>query len=189
MKRAKQLWLERGCRVFPSTLNTLVMAGAIIAAFAIFFITITTTVDVGMRFLLGAGTMWVLEFSRYALVAQVFFGLAYTLREKGHIRITFLVNRLPVKVQNWFNLFAPIMFLIYTSVLFHLTWDFFAISFVRKTTSVTAVDIIVWPFQVFIPLGLAIISLLLIRNIYTELRIILVGRKVPSEEEEKGAIV
>ncbi len=160
------------------------MAGGVVAAFSIVAMMAITTMDVGMRLTVGKATVWTLEISRYLLVAQIFFGLAYTLRERGHIRITFVVSRLPAKVQDWLKVITSTLFLAYTGILCYLTWSIFARSFELKTTSTTILDIIVWPFQLFIPLGLALISLLLIRNIYAEVRIALVSRRRPPQEEE-----
>ncbi|RXJ74536.1 C4-dicarboxylate ABC transporter permease [Veronia nyctiphanis] len=39
------------------------------------------------------------DFSGYALAASTFFGLAYTFREGGHIRVNLLIQRLPETLQ------------------------------------------------------------------------------------------
>ena len=159
------------------------------AAFAIFFMASTTAADVGMRLILGRGTNWTLEFARYALVAQIFFGLAYTLKERSHIRITFFTSRLPAKAQEWLVAVSSFLFLIYTSILFYYKWQFFKISLESKTTSLTIVVVTVWPFQLFMPVGLAIISLLLIHNIYNEVRIALGNRRSPNKDTDEEVIV
>ena len=51
-------------------------------------------VDVFMRYVMHQPLMVADEFSAYMLVALSFLGLAYTWREKGHVRIEIFVNRL-----------------------------------------------------------------------------------------------
>ena len=140
------------------------------AAYAVLVMTLIVTYDVVARFLLGAGTKWATELTSYLMVAVVFFALAYTLREGSHIRITFLFVRLPRRVQDWSKLILSILFLGYTALLGWLGWDNAIASFTFKTTSRTGMDFVLWPYQLFIPLGLALLSLLLIRNIYTEIK-------------------
>jgi len=153
-----------------SALDWLVTAGGKISAYAVIVVTLIVTMDVTARFLLGAGTKWAVEFTAYFLVAIVFFGLAYTHREGAHIRIDFLFVRLPRKVQGWLEVVNSVLFLAYALFLGVLGLESVVTSFMRETTSRTGVDVIIWPFQLFMPLGLAIISLLLIRKIYMAIK-------------------
>ena len=166
--------LTRLPRVFISAVTSLIRwlttGGGMLAAFGIFAITLIVTGDVAARFLLGAGTKWTLEFTGYLLVMVVFLGLAYTLRERSHIRILFLVDRLPKKVQAWLVVVTSTIFLGFCAFLCHLTWHQTLTSITLGTTSRTGVDVLVWPYQLFMPLGLALISILLIGNIYTQIK-------------------
>ncbi len=159
-----------------SVVKWLTAGGGEMAAYALLFMTLVVTGDVFARFLLGAGTNWSIEVTGYLLAMLVFLGLAYTLRERAHIRITFLVDRLPRKVQGWSNVITSLIFLAYTIFLCYLTWRFTSQSIAFKATSRTGADIILWPFQIVMPVGLAIISLLLISNIYTQIKKIVVNR-------------
>ena len=98
----------------------------------------------------------------------VFLGLAYALKKDAHIKVDFLVARLPKPVQNWLKVINSILFLFFTTMLCYFNWRLFAESLALKTSSFTAVDVIVWPVQLLMPVGLAIMGLLLIVNIYTE---------------------
>jgi TRAP-type C4-dicarboxylate transport system permease small subunit len=52
-----------------------------------------TMVEVVSRYILGQPLILCDEFGGYSLFAITFLGLAYCAKEKGHIRITFLVER------------------------------------------------------------------------------------------------
>ena len=142
-----------------------------IAGIAVLFISLAIAVDVFMRYVFNAPSIWVNEVSCYILLAMTFLGLAYTHREKGHIKVDVIIKRLPKQAQDWMSVIHSIVFLIFIGVLFYLTWDVFSISIKLGTTSRSIWDIPLAPWQAFIPLGLIIIGLLLICNIYTESKI------------------
>ena len=184
--------LTRLPRVFISAVTSLIRGlttgGGMLAAFGIFAITLIVTGDVAARFLLGAGTKWTLEFTGYLLVMVVFLGLAYTLRERSHIRILFLVDRLPKKVQAWLAVVTSFIFLGFCAFLGYLTWHQTLTSITLGTTSRTGVDVLVWPYQLFMPLGLALISILLIGNIYTQIKNNIRGQKQFPVDEEGDSV-
>jgi TRAP-type C4-dicarboxylate transport system permease small subunit len=67
---------------------------------------VLVAIEVFTRYVLHNPAMVADEFSAYMLVALSYMGLAYTWRRGGHIRITLLVSRLPVKVASWIRLFG-----------------------------------------------------------------------------------
>ncbi len=71
---------------------------------------VLVAVEVFMRYVLHNPPMVADEFSAYLLVGLSFLGLAYTWRQGGHVRITILVSRLPVRVASWIRL--GVLFLI-----------------------------------------------------------------------------
>ena len=184
--------LSRLARGFISTITSLIRwlttGGGVLAAFGILAITLMVTGDVTARFLAGAGTKWTLEFTGYLLVMVVFLGLAYTLRERSHIRILFLVDRLPKKVQAWMEVVTSFIFLGFCAFLCYLTWHLTLTSIILGTTSRTGVDVLIWPYQFFMPLGLALISILLIGNIYTQIRNNIRGTDQLAKSEEGESV-
>lgn len=155
-------------RFFSHAMNRLTLAASDIAGLALLVMTLMVTMDVVLRYGFNAPTKWVNEFSGYLMVVLIFLGLSYALKENAHIRVDFLVVRLPRRIQDWMKVIASTLLLVYTMILFYLNWHFFVESFAFQTTSRTSMDVIVWPAQLFMPLGLAILGLLLICNIYTE---------------------
>jgi TRAP-type C4-dicarboxylate transport system permease small subunit len=66
-------------------------------------------VEVFMRYILQAPPMVADEFSAYLLVCVSYLGMAYTWRQGGHVRITILVSRLPVKVASYVRLIVLLL--------------------------------------------------------------------------------
>src|SRR5262245_35474029 len=92
----------------------LAVAGGYVAGAGLLGMTVGVSLDVSVRYLLGAGTKYATEISGYIVVAIVFLGLAYTQQTKGHIQIDFLIKRLPTRLQRWVRLFNDAVFLAYT---------------------------------------------------------------------------
>lgn len=76
-------------------LDILSRAAGWIAAVFVTLIVLLMTLEICSRSLLGKSTMVVSDYSGYFLVALVLFGLGFTLREDGHIRIKLVRMRLP----------------------------------------------------------------------------------------------
>ncbi|MGH1539722.1 MAG: TRAP transporter small permease [Arenicella sp.] len=67
------------------------------------------------------------DFSGYCLSASIFFGLAYTFREGGHIRVSLLIRRLSPgkrRIQETFNLILA-LFLVGFMAFYccHMVWE------------------------------------------------------------------
>ncbi len=184
----KRLALSTG-RLFNITTNRLTLATADIAGILVLLMAVAIGIDVFLRYVLNAPTIWINESARYELLMITFLGLAYTLREKGHIRVDVLIKKLPGQVQDWMNVIDSIVFLIFTGILSYLTWGVFLGSVERGSTSTSLWNPLIAPWQVFIPLGLAIIALLLICNLYTQIKIACKKAKEAPEERAISEIL
>jgi len=167
-----------------SAINWIVTVGGKIAAYLILVITLFTTWDVFSRFALGHGTMWAIEYTGYLMVAVIFFGLAYTERAGDHIVVDFITTRLSKKAQHYITLGGKIVFLFFSIALGYFGWHSFLTSLRLHTTSRTAIDVLVWPYQLFIPIGLAITSLILIVEI-----VVLFQKDLSAKKDESGDVM
>ncbi|MEE9399033.1 MAG: TRAP transporter small permease [Dehalococcoidales bacterium] len=167
LKILKRLTVLAG-RTFDLITTRPTMAAADIAGVLILLMAVAIGVDVFLRYVFNAPTIWINESARYTLLIITFLGLAYTRKENAHIRVDFIIKRLPRYVQNWMRVIDSVCFLVFTVVLFSLTWHVFMGSVERGTLSPSFWQVPIAPWQAFIPLGLAVLGLLLIRNIFTE---------------------
>ena len=86
-------------------------------------------VEVFFRFVLNDPLMVSDEFSAYMLVAVAFLGTAYGCKTRVHVRITFLVARLPQKTRNWVNMVTLILSFAMMAALSHAGYLFVTASF------------------------------------------------------------
>jgi len=177
--------LKRLGRLYSCVVKLLVLRAGDMAGLCALAMTLFITLDVFLRYVFNAPTIWANEASSYLLLVMVFMGAAYALRERAHIRIDFIVVRLPRRVQDWMQVFSSITFLIFTGILGYFTWGMFLDTVGFAETSRSLWDPPLAPWQVWLPLGLAIISLLLILNIYNEIKI---ARGKAKEAPEERAV-
>jgi TRAP-type C4-dicarboxylate transport system permease small subunit len=62
--------------------------------FILFLMLISVCWEVFSRYFLGRGTVWVIEFSEYALLYMTFLGAAWLLKKEGHVEMDIVVTAL-----------------------------------------------------------------------------------------------
>lgn len=97
------------------------------------------------------------EFSAYMYVAAVFIGAAYTWKEKSHVRIEILANRLPLRAALWLRLVALTGALVFIPVLINAIYDLFTFSMDIGIRSATWLRVPLGPVQVFMFIGMIIL--------------------------------
>ena len=116
-------------------------------------------VEVFMRYVLHNPAMVADEFSAYMLVGLSYLGLAYTWRQGGHVRITLLVSRLPVKMAGWIRLFVLIMIFIFMVGITHAGWEMIVYARQINLRSETWLTVpLFWP-QLTVFIGFLVLTL------------------------------
>jgi TRAP-type C4-dicarboxylate transport system permease small subunit len=92
------------------------------------------------------------EYSGYLMAMLTFFGLAYTLRERGHIRM-FLPHFLKGRRRVIFNMVCMLIGLVFCIGLVWFTGEFFWDSVVNQTQSMQITETYMAIPQAFLPVG------------------------------------
>jgi TRAP-type C4-dicarboxylate transport system permease small subunit len=99
------------------------------------------------------------EYSGYLMAMLTFMGLAYTLRERGHIRMMFLPHILKGRVHILFNMGCFVVGFLFCAALTSYTWEFFWDSVVNKSQSMQISETYLAIPQAFLPLGSLLMTL------------------------------
>ncbi len=91
-----------------------------IAGWFVLVIMLLVLVEVISRYVFHRPLMVSDEFGSYLLVAVSYLAAAYAWKEKGHVRITALVSRLPQGVSSWLRLITMLLALV---VAIGLSWS------------------------------------------------------------------
>jgi TRAP-type C4-dicarboxylate transport system permease small subunit len=92
-------------------------------AWLIFGLMVMLLIEVLTRYLLQSPLSLAEELGGYMLVAITFMGLAYTWKEKGHVRVELLISRFPEKVRQRIRFITLIAATIFTIPLIKACYD------------------------------------------------------------------
>lgn len=107
-----------------------------------------------------SGTLYVAdEYAGYLMAMLTFTGLAYTLRERGHIRMMFLPHVLKGRAHVLFNMGCFVVGILFCAALTSYTWEFFWDSVVSKSQSMQISETYLAIPQAFLPLGSLLLTL------------------------------
>lgn len=135
-------------------------------------------VDVFMRYVMNRPLMVSDEFSAYMLVALSFLGLAYTWREKGHVRVEILVARLPPGTYGWVRLLGLVVTLIFMIEMDLAAYKMIAYALKMNLRSSTWLMFpLFWP-QLTVFIGFVMLTLLLMVDVARAAVKVRAGEKV-----------
>jgi len=116
------------------------------------------------------------EISAYILVAAIFLGLAYTLKEEGHIRLLLLISRLPAKASNWLRVITLSIIFAYVAILTEKSCELVVYSYTHAYFSVSMLRAPLYLPQLALPLGCALLGIQLLFEIGRAIRSLHTGR-------------
>jgi len=99
------------------------------------------------------------EYSGYLMAAMTFLALAYTLKDKSHIRMTFLHTIAKGKAKVMVDIFAFCVGFAFCAVLTYTTADFFWDAVVTKSRSMQISQTYLAIPQFFMPFGTLVMTL------------------------------
>ena len=141
-------------------------------------IIVLTMVEVVSRYVLQNPLILSDELGGYAMVAVSFLGLAYCAQEKGHIRITFIVERLSPRATGYIRIASLVLGLAFIAVAAWVSWKFLGDSFTRDMRSNSMLRTpLKWP-QVAMPIGFTLFALVLLGQLVKALQRLRAGQGV-----------
>lgn len=99
------------------------------------------------------------EYSGYLMCGLTFCALGYTLRERGHIRMTFLLKAVKGRRKVWLDIVCFAVGLVFCAGLTFFTAKFFWDSVVTQSQSMQISETYLAVPQFFMPLGAGIMTL------------------------------
>lgn len=115
--------------------------------------------EVVARYVFTAPTIWAEELSRLGLVWGTYLAAAWLLRERQHIRITLLVERLPVRLRRWAEAFSLAVIAVLCAVATWLGAGIAAESVTRGSTTGSMLNLPMVVTEASIPVGFALLGI------------------------------
>lgn len=108
-----------------------------------------TTGDAIVRATLARTIAGAVEISEYMLAVFILLGLAYTQQVKGHVRVSFLISRLPPRVQPVVEIITILLSLF---IIFIVVWQGWVVG-IHETTVSDMLRIPQSPFKLLVAVG------------------------------------
>ncbi len=140
------------------------------------------TYDVIARRLFNAPLIFADEVSGYLMVLVTFLGLSYSLEEGSHIQVKIFVKLMTTRGQAKLMLGWCILGILYTSILLYWTGRLAWQSYELKSFAPTSSHIILFPFQIIMPIGCLLLLFQLIIEMLKALRLLFLH--FPMKEKE-----
>lgn len=141
--------------------------------------------EVGGRYFFNTPTDWAVDLNAFLLVGMVYVGSAYTTSMDGHVRADFFYGRFRKRGKARLDLFIDTVCIYYAAILVWEGWKLAWESLVYDEVSSGGVRWPLFPFQVLVPLGSAMVILLLVVRIICNARYLL-GKGEPYSVEKGG---
>jgi len=149
-----------------------------LAGLALLAIILLTMAEVVSRYVLRNPLILSDELGGYALVAISGLGLAYCAMGNGHIRITFIVERLRPRAAGWVRVVTLGLGVVFVAVAAVVSWQFLADSFARNMRSNSLLMLpLKWP-QMALPIGFTLFAALLLAQFVKAIAELRAGRAV-----------
>ena len=145
--------------VFVRLIERVSGLSGLVIAWLVFPLIIASCYEVFSRYILDAPTIWAFELGYMAMGTHSLIGAAYTLRERGHIRIDVVYGRFSDRTKalidtvGYVVLFLPVVSWVTLGL-----WEYWVEAFVAGDRSgQSAWNPIIWPFRLAFFLGFALL--------------------------------
>lgn len=150
-------------------------SGSIVANIAFCAMVVLVTSGAVLRYGFGWTPGWSDSVCAYLVLLIVIMSAGHTLAADKHIRIKFFYDRLPAAFRSWLDLACGLVSLALIGFLIRTTTDLALMS--RELNATTPDGLLLFPMQIVIPLGLALLFLALIGFTIRSVRRIVGGVK------------
>jgi TRAP-type mannitol/chloroaromatic compound transport system permease small subunit len=139
------------------------MTGGIglIAALVVAPLVLATVYEVFSRYLFNAPTIWAYELAYMAMGTNFLLGAAFTLRERGHIRIDVAYSHFSPRVKALIDSLGYLLF--FLPVAWWLSWGLWNYAYGAllsgETSGESAWNPVIWPFRLVFFLGFLMLAL------------------------------
>lgn len=123
---------------------------------------VLTAGDVIGRASLARPITGMVELSEYMLVVFILMGLAYTQQVKGHVRVSFLISRLPPRVQPVVEIITILLSLF---IIIILAWQGWTVGIEERTVS-DMLRIPQFPFRLLVAIAASALCLELLIDLF-----------------------
>jgi TRAP-type C4-dicarboxylate transport system permease small subunit len=170
------------CLKIERLIYVIALTLGIVSGLFIFGIMIISNYEIIMRYGISSPTRWSFEVSTYLFIVGVFLGAAYTQTEHGHVSVDLVTSRLSPKVRGVLAIVSYLATLVYLVLFALATWGEAWLSYTRDFHSTTVMRIPLFPIQVWIPIGIILLALVVLIQTCRQATTLIKGENIASTE-------
>lgn len=155
--------ISKAAQTLDSILERVVYYAIYVAGVITLLMAWVTTFGVVMRYAFRSPEHFSYEIGILCLISSVSLALGYIQRQGRNLRVDFVSNYFPLKVQDaLLNIFVPLIALFYTILLTRESWGdaLYSLSIGERTYSAWAPP--VGPMKLMVPIGAGLLSIVLL---------------------------
>ncbi len=173
-------------KTVTSVILYLNIAGAVLGGTALIGIIVMSATEVVMRGVFRMPFVDVVLSGRIAMLVMGFGAAGYAMQKSRHITITFVSDRLPPATKRWTTIVALSFCLVALALAVVICFRFALLKYEVGEYVFADWHVKSWPLQMVIPIGLAILSLELARQLLTEIQNVMGGSPDSRNRDETG---
>jgi TRAP-type C4-dicarboxylate transport system permease small subunit len=157
--------IRKGFNYFEKIVSFLENVTIYIASLILVCMTLLITIDTLLRYFFNQPIMGVLEITEYIfMVIIVYFGMSFTSREGGNIKIEFLRSSFPTFLKKAVDIITNITAILFFIIIGIQAWKQTVNAFELKQLSSGAVEFPMAPAYFFVVIGTFLLSLRLVAD-------------------------
>jgi len=163
-------------RLITNGINRISITTGIAMSFLVAIVAFLITIEVFRRYALHDPSRWSLELVGLLTGATFTLTAAYTLYQKGHIRIDLLSGRLGPRKRAIIEMVSLVLFVTFVGTLLVSGWDFTWTALVQGQTTTSQWKAVVWPAKFVIPLGAFLLLLQGLPKFLVDVELLIKGK-------------
>lgn len=157
--------MTRSQRVVRLIETVSVLLGGHLMGWLLMVLMFMILVEVLTRYILQSPLSIAEEYGGYMLVAITFLGLGYTWKERGHVRVEWVINVLSPKARSWLRLITVTMATAFALIMIKASYDLVSYSYLFGTRSGSWLRTpLIWP-QIVLIIGAVLLFIQLIAEL------------------------
>ena len=105
---------------------------------------------------IGESTAWAAEIAVFVMICGVYLGLSHCEQKNKHVKVTFLIERLPTPYRHIVILFNQVVTIFVVGVLTWSAYNSLVYTYQKEVAISSTVPLLLWPVRVVILLGIFI---------------------------------
>jgi TRAP-type mannitol/chloroaromatic compound transport system permease small subunit len=154
-----------------------------VASYTMLILIVTTSIEIVFRYFLNKPTIWAYELGQMIFGSYFLLAGAMTLRERGHIGMDLIINKMSQRRQALMNSVTFIFALLFCCVFIWKGWEFAVASLKRLENSTSVWGPPIYPYKLMLPLSGLLLLAQGISNFIKDFYLALTGNHLSTEED------